>query len=102
MTTARANSTLTQADVPGPDARWRVIEVFALTFDGYRAFGNALGPLAQRHREAQTVPTTLDELRAVVRASFPIETYEPSAQDRARWDDAYGRYLGILEKAKVL
>ena len=63
MTTARANSTLTQADVPGPDARWRVIEVFALTFDGYRAFGNALGPLAQRHREAQTVPTTLDELR---------------------------------------
>lgn len=63
MRAVRANDALTQADVPGPDARWRAIETFALTFDGYKAFGNTLGPLAQRHLEAQTVPETLDELR---------------------------------------
>lgn len=49
--------------MPGPDARWEQIEPFALTFDGYAAFGKELGPLAQRHREADTVPLTLDELR---------------------------------------
>lgn len=39
---------------------------------------------------------SLDELRAVVRTSFPIETYEPAAGERARWDDAYGRFQARL------
>jgi rhamnulokinase len=32
----------------------------------------------------------LDDIRAVVRKSFPLETYEPA--DIAAWNDAYGRY----------
>nr|CAA9261336.1 Rhamnulokinase [uncultured Armatimonadetes bacterium] len=39
---------------------------------------------------------SLDELRAVVRASFPIDTYEPAAADKAGWDDAYGRFKAML------
>lgn len=35
----------------------------------------------------------LDEARAVVRASFPLETFLPA--DRAGWDEAYERYLNI-------
>jgi rhamnulokinase len=35
----------------------------------------------------------LAEGRALVRSSFPVETYEP--RDTAAWDEAYGRYLGL-------
>ena len=35
----------------------------------------------------------LDELRAVIRASFPLETYAPG--DRTAWDQAYERYLRL-------
>lgn len=49
--------------IPGPNAPWREIEVFALTFDGYKRIGPRLGELAERHRKARTVPDDLDELR---------------------------------------
>ncbi len=35
----------------------------------------------------------LDEGRALVRRSFPVETYEP--HDTAAWDEAYERYLSL-------
>lgn len=38
---------------------------------------------------------SLQEVREVVRASFPTSTYEPL--EPARWDDAYGRFLGLLD-----
>lgn len=38
------------------------------------------------------------ELRAVVRRSFEMQTYEP--QPSAAWDEAYGRYLKIGEQAR--
>ena len=34
-----------------------------------------------------------EEIRAVVRASFPLEEVEP--QDGDQWDDAYGRFLQV-------
>lgn len=37
--------------------------------------------------------SSLAEARAVVRASFPVETYAP--QDTARWDEAYRRWLTL-------
>ncbi len=38
------------------------------------------------------------ELREVVRRSFEMQTYEP--QPSAAWDEAYERYLKIVEQAK--
>ncbi|HSR31826.1 MAG TPA: rhamnulokinase family protein [Anaerolineae bacterium] len=37
----------------------------------------------------------LAEGRALVRRSFPVETYVP--HDTADWDQAYGRYLGLTD-----
>jgi len=39
----------------------------------------------------------LSEIRAVVRRSFPVETYEPNAENRAQWDDAYAQYLKLID-----
>lgn len=57
------NDALTPADVPSAHARWEDLERFALTFDGYKRLGPRLGELAAQHREANTLPATLDELR---------------------------------------
>jgi rhamnulokinase len=40
---------------------------------------------------------SLEQARDVVRRSFPLETYEPSAQ-RDRWEAAYARFLGLREQ----
>jgi rhamnulokinase len=37
---------------------------------------------------------SLEEGRALVRRSFEVTAYEPG--DRARWDEAYGRFKGIV------
>jgi len=34
------NKNLTMADIPSPDASWREIAEFALTFDGYEFWGS--------------------------------------------------------------
>lgn len=39
----------------------------------------------------------IDQLRDVVRASFPVEEYTP--QDIPAWEDAYGRFLQICAKS---
>lgn len=39
----------------------------------------------------------IGQLRDVVRASFAIEEYEP--RDAARWDEAYGRFVALVETA---
>lgn len=52
------------------------------------AIGNVLGQLLAARRI-----DTLQEGRDLVRASFPLITYEPA--DTATWDDAYERYLGV-------
>ena len=38
----------------------------------------------------------LAQARACVRDSFPIRVYEP--QDTALWDDAYARFLRVIEQ----
>jgi rhamnulokinase len=37
---------------------------------------------------------SLEEGREVVRRSFPVETFE--SEDTAAWDEAYGRFLGLV------
>jgi rhamnulokinase len=53
------------------------------------AIGNALVQAMGRGKVG-----SLSELRAVVAKSFPVTVYEP--RDPASWDDAYGRFLGLL------
>lgn len=55
----------------------------------------AIGNLLLQAR-AQNRLASLDDLRAIVRASFPIQTYEPSRADRALWDDTYGEFQKML------
>jgi rhamnulokinase len=37
----------------------------------------------------------LDQVRAVVRDSFTVETYEPRSELAAQWDDCYEKFLGL-------
>lgn len=77
------NDVLKRAQVPPPGASWDAIEAFALTFDGYAAFGNKLGELAEKHRAAGTVPTDLDELRACLFLEQRSWRHAGSVPDRA-------------------
>ena len=58
-----SNEALQLADLPPPDAGWKEIEPFALTFNGYEAIGQRLGDLAEGHARAGTLPEDLAELR---------------------------------------
>ncbi len=40
----------------------------------------------------------ISDARRVIRASFPLETYEPNTADRDAWDEAYERFLKLVEK----
>ncbi|NJM41722.1 MAG: hypothetical protein HC853_13665 [Anaerolineae bacterium] len=53
------------------------------------ALGNVMVQLL-----AQGAFASLDEARAVERASFPLVTYEP--KDAPAWHDAYGRFLDLV------
>lgn len=37
----------------------------------------------------------LSEIRQIVRASFPLETFEPKPTSRGAWDAAYGKFLKL-------
>jgi len=41
--------------------------------------------------------SSLHEARQVVRASFPIELFEPNAKAKGAWDEAYARFLSITK-----
>lgn len=55
---------LRPSDVPAPSAPWTDVERFALTYEG--ATGPAIFDLAERHGQADTLPETLTELRAIL------------------------------------
>ncbi len=38
---------------------------------------------------------SLDEIRAVVRASFELQTYTPNTSEKARWDEKFGRFVEL-------
>ncbi|NPV53288.1 MAG: rhamnulokinase [Firmicutes bacterium] len=40
---------------------------------------------------------SIAEAREMVRRSFPLRAYEPVAAERGAWDDAYERFLKLLE-----
>jgi len=56
-----SNSELKTSDIPADDAPWAAVAQFALTFDGYRAFGDSCGDIAN-----QRCARTLTELRATL------------------------------------
>jgi hypothetical protein len=64
-----ANADLTEAHVPPPDAQWRPIGRFALTFNGYEAWGSfancaqIANHWAHVYAERQELPQSLTELR---------------------------------------
>ncbi len=39
---------------------------------------------------------SIDEGRALIRSSFPLEQYEPQNTDA--WDEAYTRFLNVVEQ----
>ena len=55
------------------------------------ALGNVMVQLL-----AQGTFASLDEARAVERASFPLVTYEP--KDESAWDEAYERFLMLVNR----
>ena len=59
--------------------------------------GTAIGNILMQAIACKEIKS-LDEGREVVRQSFPVFTYEPSA-DRAKWDEAYARYLEVSKAA---
>ncbi|MCX6899227.1 MAG: rhamnulokinase [Verrucomicrobia bacterium] len=59
--------------------------------------GTAIGNILMQAIARREIKS-LDEAREVVRQSFPVFTYEPSS-DRAKWDDAYARYLEVSKAA---
>ncbi len=59
------------------------------------AIGNVL-----LQARAQGLLHSLADLRSVVRASFPITTYEPSAATRNQWEDAYDRFTPLLASSE--
>jgi hypothetical protein len=54
-----SNSALKTSDIPADDASWEAVARFALTFDGYGAFGDSCGDIAN-----ERCARTLTELRA--------------------------------------
>lgn len=58
------------------------------------ATGNILTQ-AMAHGELKN----LEEIRSVVRASFPLETFEPKPTSRGAWDDAYEKFLKLRDSA---
>ena len=57
----------------------------------------ALGNVAMQMIAAGELSGVVDA-RRVIRDSFPIKRYEPDHSVKAAWDDAYARYLALLEK----
>jgi rhamnulokinase len=55
------------------------------------ALGNILVQLI-----AQGALASLDEARAVERASFPLMAYTPNANDAVAWDEAYAKFLTLV------
>lgn len=58
------NEALELACVPPSDARWKELEKFALSLNGYEAIGQPLGTLADMHARDGTLPVDLTELRS--------------------------------------
>ncbi len=56
----------------------------------------AIGNIAMQAMAAGEIGS-LAEARAVVAASFPLDVYAPDASTKAAWDEAYARYLALVE-----
>jgi rhamnulokinase len=58
----------------------------------------ALGNIAMQMLATGAV-SSLDDARAVIERSFPVERFEPSERDL--WDTHYGRFLEYVEAQRV-
>jgi len=83
--------------VVGGGSRNRLLNQFTADATGVAVVAGpseatALGNLLMQARACGDI-SSLAELRAVVRASSQLETFEPRA--RARWDEAYARFIRL-------
>jgi hypothetical protein len=92
-----ASSDLSEGDVPSPDAGWREIGKYALSFDGYEAWGSfeKCAEVANRLLDAYlsdgALPDSLDELRTCL--FFEQRRWRHYGYDP---DEEAMRYIGAL------
>ena len=87
--------------IVGGGTRNRLLNQFTADATGRQVVTGPIEATAAGNVIAQAMAlgclASLEEGRQVVRNSFDIETYEPA--DPARWDEAYGRFLALTERA---
>jgi rhamnulokinase len=88
-----------QIRIVGGGSRNRLLNQFTADATGRTVFAGpveatALGNIGMQML-ATGAATSLDEARAIIDRSFPVERFEPSATDR--WDAHYRRFLDYLE-----
>ena len=92
-----ANTELSESDLPSPDAGWREIGRFALSFNGYEAWGSfrKCADVADRWADAvratATLPDSLTELRTCL--FFEQRRWRHFGFDP---DEEAMRYIGAL------
>ena len=88
--------------VVGGGTRNRLLNQFTADATGRQVVTGPIEATAAGNAIAQAMAlgylASLEEGRQVVRNSFDIETYEPAGL--ASWDEAYGRFLALLERAE--
>ena len=93
---------LTEIRIVGGGSRNRLLNQFTADATGRTVVAGPVEATALGNVVMQMVATgaaSLDEARGIVARSFPVERFEPRAQDR--WDAQYARFKGLLELSCV-
>jgi rhamnulokinase len=93
------NRPITAVHIVGGGAQNRLLNQFAANATGRTVVtgpveATALGNILMQMLAMGQI-NSLREGRAVIRRSFPVETYQP--QETQAWSDAYARYLKLIE-----
>ena len=90
---------IAEMKIVGGGARNRLLNQFTADATGRIVIAGPVEATALGNIVMQMVATgaaaSLDEAREIVARSFPVERFEPRAQDR--WDAHYARFKGLLE-----
>ena len=101
-----ANADLTEGDLPAPDAAWRSIGRFALSFNGYEYWGSVkkcgdvANPAAEVYYSDKVLPNSLTELRTCLffeQRRWRHFGYDP---DEETMDYIHALVEGIREKVR--
>jgi rhamnulokinase len=93
------NRPITAVHIVGGGTQNRLLNQFAANATGRTVVtgpveATALGNILMQMLAMGQI-NSLREGRAVIRRSFPVETYQP--QETQAWSDAYARYLKLIE-----